>query len=64
MKISYNWLQSYFEDKLPSPEKLAERITFSFAEVESIEKVGDDTVFDIKVLPDRACYALSHRGVA
>ena len=64
MKISYNWLQAYFEDKLPEPEKLAERITFSFAEVESVEKMGDDTVIDIKVLPDRACYALSHRGAA
>ena len=64
MLISYNWLQSYFEEKLPPPEALAERITFAFAEIEGMEKVGDDTVFDIKVLPDRACYALSHRGVA
>src|SRR3989344_2676688 len=64
MKISYKWLQSYFEEKLPEPEKLGERITFSFAEIEGIEKVGSDTVLDIKVLPDRACYALSHRGVA
>ncbi|MDO8620535.1 MAG: phenylalanine--tRNA ligase subunit beta [bacterium] len=64
MKISYNWLQAYFEEKLPEPEKLAERITFSFAEVEGVEKKGDDTILDIKVLPDRACYALSHRGVA
>ncbi len=64
MKISYTWLQSYFDEKLPEPEKLAERITFSFAEVEGVEKKGDDTVLDIKVLPDRACYALSHRGVA
>lgn len=64
MKISYNWLQAYFEEKLPEPEKLAERITFSFAEVESVEKMGDDTILDIKVLPDRACYTLSHRGVA
>ena len=79
MKISYKWLQSYFEEKLPEPEKLAERITFSFAEIEGIEKKGEttpvsedggtpfdkgDTILDIKVLPDRACYALSHRGVA
>lgn len=64
MKISYKWLQSYFEEKLPAPEALAERITFSFAEIEGVEKKGDDTILDIKVLPDRACYALSHRGVA
>ncbi len=64
MKVSYNWLQSYFEKKLPVPKKLAEAFTFHFSEVESIEKVNDDTVFDLKILPDRACYALSHRGVA
>ncbi|MSR78649.1 MAG: phenylalanine--tRNA ligase subunit beta [Candidatus Taylorbacteria bacterium] len=64
MLISYKWLQGYFEEKLPEPEKLAERITFSFTEIEGIEKKGDDTILDVKVLPDRACYALSHRGVA
>ena len=79
MKISYSWLQAYFDQKLPAPEKLAERITFSFAEVESVEKIvgttpasedggtpfaKGDTILDIKVLPDRACYELSHRGVA
>ena len=64
MLISYKWLQSYFEEKLPEPEKLAELLTFSFAEVEGIEKKGGDTILDIKVLPDRACYGLSHRGVA
>lgn len=63
MLISYKWLQSYFDEKLPAPEALAERITFGFAEIEKMEKKEDDTVFDIKVLPDRACYALSHRGV-
>ncbi len=64
MKVSYKWLQSYFDEKLPTPEELSERITFSFAEIESVEHVGNDTVLDIKVLPDRACYALSHRGIA
>ncbi len=64
MLISYKWLESYFKEKLPEPEKLAGLITFGFAEVEGIEKKGEDTILDIKVLPDRACYALSHRGVA
>lgn len=65
MLISYKWLQSYFDEKLPEPKKLADLITFSFAEIESLDKLGTgDTVLDIKVLPDRACYALSHRGVA
>ena len=68
MLISYQWLQSYFDEKLPPPEKLAEVFSFGFAEVESVSKVGTgsaaDWILDVKVLPDRACYALSHRGVA
>jgi phenylalanyl-tRNA synthetase beta chain len=64
MKVSYDWLQTYFKEKLPAPEKLADLFTFHTFEVEGMEKIGSDTVFDIKVLPDRANYALSHRGVA
>ena len=64
MKISYNWLQNYFEEKLPSPEDVAQGIIFHSFEVEEIEKVGDDTVFDIKILPDRAHDCLSHWGIA
>ncbi|MCL5781828.1 MAG: phenylalanine--tRNA ligase subunit beta [Patescibacteria group bacterium] len=64
MKTSYKWLQSYFDAKLPEPEALSELIGNHAFEVESVEKVGDDTVFDIKVLPDRAHYALCHRGIA
>jgi len=47
---------------------LERAITFGFAEIESIEKIkidgASDYIFDVKILPDRACYALSHRGVA
>lgn len=64
MKISYNWLQTYFKEKIPAPEKIAEFFTFHFSEVEGMETVGDNTIFDIKILPDRAHYALSHKGVA
>lgn len=64
MKVSYEWLQSYFKDQLPAPEQLTELFTFHLAEIESVEKVDADTVFDIKILPDRACYALSVRGIA
>ena len=64
MKISYNWLQNYFEEKLPEPEKISEGIIFHSFEVEEIEKVRDDTVFEIKVLPDRAHDCLSHWGIA
>jgi phenylalanyl-tRNA synthetase beta chain len=68
MKVSYNWLQTYFNEPLPAPEALAELLTFHVFEIESIEKKTDvpepDAILDVKVLPDRACYALSHWGIA
>lgn len=64
MLVSYKWLQSYFDEKLPAPEALAERLALGFAEVESVEWKNGDAILDVKVLPDRACYALSHRGIA
>lgn len=64
MLISYKWLQTCFDEKLPTPDVLAERLALAFAEVEGIERKNGDAILDIKVLPDRACYALSHRGIA
>ncbi len=64
MKVSYNWLQNYFEEKLPEPEKVSEGVIFHSFEVEEMEKVGNDTIFDIKILPDRAHDCLSHFGIA
>ena len=64
MKISYNWLQNYFEEKLPAPEVISEGIIFHSFEVDEMEKIGNDTVFDIKILPDRAHDCLSHFGIA
>ena len=64
MKISYNWLQSYIAETLPDPDKLAEKIIFGAFEVEESEQVGNDTVFEIKVLPDRAHDCQSHHGIA
>ena len=64
MLISYNWLQRYFKKKLPTAEKVAEILTFAVFEIESVEKIENDFVLDVKVLPDRAHYALCHRGIA
>jgi len=66
MKLSYNWLQTYFEEMLPNPEKIAELFTFHAYEIEGIEKVEEegDYIFDIDVLPNRASDSLCHRGVA
>lgn len=64
MKISYTWLQTYFDQPLPDPTELAQLFNTHAFEVEGVEKVDSDTVLDIKVLPDRAHYALCHRGIA
>jgi len=63
MKISYNWLKWYIPEA-PKAEKLADIVTYHLAEVESMEKKGDDTIFDINILPNRAHDLLSHQGVA
>lgn len=73
MKILKSWLQDHIEETLPSDEIIEQALILKSSEVEGLEKVItvdekgnkiDDTVFDIKVLPDRAHYMLSHRGIA
>ncbi|MBP6883773.1 MAG: phenylalanine--tRNA ligase subunit beta [Candidatus Pacebacteria bacterium] len=63
MKVSYSWLKSYIPDA-PEPQKLADLFTYHVTEVESVDKIGDDTIFDIKILPNRAHDLLSHQGIA
>lgn len=64
MKVSHNWLQTFFKDTLPSAEKLADLFTFHSFEVEGVEQVGDDFVIDVDILPNRSSDCLSHRGIA
>lgn len=64
MLISRNWIQKYFKDEIPDAQKIADLLTMHIFEIESVEEKGDDTVMDVKVLPDRAAYALCHKGVA
>ncbi|MES2059828.1 MAG: phenylalanine--tRNA ligase subunit beta [Patescibacteria group bacterium] len=64
MKVSHKWLQTFFKKPLPSSEEIAELLTFHIFEVEGIEKKANDDVLDVKVLPDRAAYCLSHEGIA
>jgi phenylalanyl-tRNA synthetase beta chain len=64
MIISRAWLQKYFDTELPAAEQIAELFTFHAFEVEDIKMSGADTMIDLKVLPDRAHYALCHRGIA
>lgn len=60
MKVSRAWLQKHFTEELPSTAELADALTFHAFEIESF----DEDLLDVKVLPDRAGYALSHRGIA
>ncbi len=64
MIISYKWLQTYFEEKLPEPEQLADLISLRAFEIESVEENGEDFKIDIKILPDRAHDCLCHDGIA
>ncbi len=77
MKISHNWLQTYFQKSIPSPLELENFFALHSFEVEEIanvtlvEKSSDgiehiikDFCLNVKILPDRAHYALCHRGIA
>ncbi|HBM45498.1 MAG: Phenylalanine-tRNA ligase beta subunit [Parcubacteria group bacterium GW2011_GWF2_38_76] len=64
MKISYNWLQSHFDKPLPKPLEISKALIFHSFEVEGLEEIAGDYVFDIKILPDRAHDCLCHFGIA
>ncbi len=69
MKVSYKWLQTYFDAPLPSAETLADLFTFHSFEIEGVEsfvnsKGESDTIIDAKILPDRGHYCLCHKGIA
>lgn len=64
MKFSKNWLQDYIVETLPSNEVIADALNKKAFEVEEVVAISDDTVFDIKVLPNRAHDALGHHGMA
>lgn len=60
MKVSRAWLNKFFATELPDTEVLSDALTFHAAEIEE----SDTDMLDVKVLPDRAAYLMSHRGVA
>lgn len=64
MIVSYSWLNSFFKRPLPQPEKLAEVLTMHSFEVESVERLKNDWILNIDILPDRAGDSLSHIGIA
>jgi phenylalanyl-tRNA synthetase beta subunit len=64
MKFSKNWLQDYIVEALPSDEVISDALNKKAFEVEEVISLQNDTVFDIKVLPNRAHDALGHHGMA
>ena len=65
MLVSYQWLQEYFKNELPAPEKLALVLTLGAYEVEEVHTTpGGSITLDVDVLPNRAADSLSHRGIA
>ena len=64
MKVSYKWLNEYFEGKGPKDEEAADLLTMHSMEVEDLEKVDGDTVLNVKTLPNNNHSCLCHRGIA
>ncbi|MFH1360723.1 MAG: phenylalanine--tRNA ligase subunit beta [Candidatus Omnitrophota bacterium] len=62
MKISLDWLRNYVPISTP-PEALAHRLTMAGLEVEKIENVDGDAVFEMEITPNRPD-CLSHLGIA
>src|SRR3989344_3116470 len=64
MKISRNWLQTFFNDPLPDAAAIGDALTFHAFEIESIDAHGEDSILDVKVTANRGHDCLSHRGIA
>jgi len=64
MKFSKQWLQDYIVETLPENEAVVDTLNKKSFEVEEVISLPNDTVYDIKVLPNRAHDALGHRGMA
>jgi phenylalanyl-tRNA synthetase beta chain len=52
MKLSYEWLKEYV-DIDAGPEEVAEKLTMSGSEVESIQDTGDDKVMSLEITSNR-----------
>ncbi len=63
MKFSYSWLKEFVPVKKSAAE-LAELLTMRSFEVERVEKIGNDHIFDIALPPNRIPDASGHLGMA
>ncbi len=64
VKFSYNWIAEYLGANAPTPEVVSDLLTAHAFEVEGMEKKDEDTIFELKILPDRGSDCLCHRGIA
>ncbi len=64
MKISRNWLQTYFDTPLPDAAALSHALTFHAFEIDGVARVREDDVLDVKITANRGHDCLSHRGIA
>lgn len=62
MKVTYSWLKDFVDIKI-TPEALAEKLTMAGLEVTSLEKKGQDFVFEIEITSNRPDW-LSVMGIA
>ncbi len=62
MKVSLTWLQQYIDIKIPV-QKLVDKLTDAGLEVGAVEKVNNDTVFEIEITSNRPDW-LSLMGIA
>src|SRR5262245_42206090 len=62
MKLPISWLKEWVPIRA-NAEEIGKRLTFAGFEVEGTETIGDETVFEVNVTPNRGD-ALSVRGLA
>jgi phenylalanyl-tRNA synthetase beta chain len=63
MKLSRDWLSDYVDLSDLSDDELGRRFTHIGHAIESVERHGDDTVFDLEITTNRVD-AMSHLGMA
>src|ERR1043166_9569038 len=63
MKLSRDWISDYVDLSGISDEELERRFTEIGHAIESVERHGDDTVFDLEITTNRVD-AMSHLGMA
>ncbi|MFO0754518.1 MAG: phenylalanine--tRNA ligase subunit beta [Thermodesulfovibrionales bacterium] len=62
MRVPFEWLKDFIPLAV-SPEAAAGKLTMAGLEVEALERVGDDVVFEVNITPNRAD-CLSMAGIA